>query len=577
MTDQEDLDIVSAPRSTHPASAGQRLRDLYTSEWHWRTAELGDQSMGSSGPIDPFLPDVSEAAQQRRRQRWEDTLAELDEIDTDALSASERLDARVYRNQLCTLIQRQHQRSYLRPANADSAFWSDLPMRMARRQLSTAADAEAYLGQLGGIASQFAQHIDNMRTGLAGGIGPPRVTMTGREQPVRSIATATDVTELPFFEPIANLPGSIDRSARDRLVAAAESVLAGAVVPAYAELLTFLTEEYLPGLPESIAVYDQPGGEEFYAAALREYTTTGFGPQQIFDIGVEQVAAIRAEMEQVATQVGFADDVPGLLRFMRTDPQFYATTPRQLLSEAAYTCKAFDGVVHSYFGTLPHQRFTITEPPPDIAPYYTFGRGAPDRYILNTYNLPARPLYSLPALTLHESAPGHSFQTALALELDQPEFRRQIYISAYGEGWGLYCERLGVEMGMYTTPYEVMGMLSFQMWRAVRLVVDPGIHALEWSRERAQDYLREHTAIADHEIVTEIDRYIAWPGQATSYYLGMLTMQQLRARAEAALGSAFSLRDFHDAVLGTGSVPLDVLEDHIDEVIAAAQATPEES
>ncbi|MFC7406853.1 DUF885 domain-containing protein [Georgenia alba] len=560
---------MSAPSVT---GAGARLRELYEQEWAWRVRELGDQSMGVAGPVESFLPDVSADAQQQREQRWQAVLDAVTAIPREELTPTEQVDLDVYSDQLRTLLTRQRFRMYTRPVNADSSFWSDLAMRSARRQLETEEDVRAYLDQLAQIPRYFRQQTQNMRAGLARGFAPPRVTMAGREAPVRTVAQATDPADVPYLAPLATLPASIPEATRRTLAAEAERLVRDAVVPAYGELLAFLTEEYLPALPEAIAAHDQPDGEAFYAAQLREFTTTDLTPQEIFDIGTAEVAAIRAEMAEVAAEVGFAGDVDGLLAHMRTDPRFYATTPRGLLAEAAYVCKKFDGVVHRYFGRLPTQRFGIEEPPADVAPYYTFGRGAPDRYILNTYNLPARPLYSLPALTLHESAPGHSFQTSLALELDQPDFRRQIYISAYGEGWALYCERLGVEMGIYETPYEHMGMLSFQMWRAARLVVDPGMHALGWSRERAQDFLRRNTAIAEHEIVTEIDRYIAWPGQAAAYYLGQLTIQRLRREAEETLGERFSLRDFHDAVLGLGSVPLDVLEAEIGRHVAARAA-----
>lgn len=334
-------------------------------------------------------------------------------------------------------------------------------------------------------------------------------------------------------------------------------------MPAYRALLAFLDDEYLPGLPATIGAADATGGMAFYRSQLREYTTTDRTPEEIHAIGLAEVAAILDEMQAIAASTGF-DDVPALVAHLRTDPAQYATTPEALLKEAAWICKRFDQVVHRWFGHTPRQRFGIIEPPADLAPFYTFGRGGLDAYTLNTYNLPARPLYSLPALTLHESAPGHCFQIALAHEATGlPDYRRRVYISAYGEGWALYTERLGVEMGIYRTPFEHMGMLSFQMWRAARLVIDTGLHAFGWSRERAQAFLRDHTAIAEHEIVTEIDRYIAWPGQACAYHLGQLAIIALRREAEERLGDDFDIRAFHDLVLGLGSVPLDVLESEV--------------
>ena len=527
--------------------------------------------MSQRASVVDFLPDVSEKAQLRRRQMWEKTLGELDALNTEDLSADKKVDFDVYHQQLSTLVEAQRNRMWERPATADSSFWRSMAFDSYRLVLEDAESARAYLRMLGDIPRYFDQQIENMRAGVARGFGPARVCMSGREEPVRVIAEAEEVTELSFFGPFRRIPQVVPEQVRTELHEAAAQVLSTEVVPAYRKLLDFLTTEYLPNLPEPIAAVDQPGGLEFYRSQIREYSTTELSPQQIFDIGQVEVKKIREEMDDVAAELGYPGDLPGLFEFMRTSPQFYATTKRQLLAEAAYTCKAFDRVVHQYFGRLPQQRFAIMETPAEIAKFDTFGRGAPDRYLLNTYNLPARPLYSLPSLTLHESAPGHSFQISVAEELELKDFRR-LYISAFGEGWGLYTERLGDEMGMYETPFERMGMLSFQMWRAVRLVVDPGMHALGWSREQAQDFLRENTAIAEHEIVTEIDRYISWPGQATAYYLGQLTIQQLRQEAEETLGEDFSIRDFHDTVLGMGSVPLTVLQAHVRAYIRAAAA-----
>jgi uncharacterized protein (DUF885 family) len=549
------------------SETSRRLAEIIDAEWSWREAEFGSLSQRAS--LVDFLPDVSEKAQLRRQQMWEKTLGELDALTLDDLTAEEKVDFDVYHQQLTILVEAQRNRMWERPATADSAFWRSMAFDAYRLVLEDAESARAYLRMLADIPRYFDQQIENMRAGVARGFGPARVCMSGREEPVRVIAEADDVTELSFFGPFRRIPSVVPEQVRAELHEAAAQVLSAEVIPAYRKLLEFLTTEYLPNLPESIAAVDQPGGLEFYRSQITEYSTTDLGPQEIFDIGQTEVKKIREEMEDVAAELGYPGDLPGLFEFMRTSPQFYATTKRQLLAEAAYTCKSFDRVVHQYFGRLPQQRFAIMETPAEIAKFDTFGRGAPDRYLLNTYNLPARPLYSLPSLTLHESAPGHSFQISLAEELELKDFRR-LYISAFGEGWGLYTERLGDEMGMYETPFERMGMLSFQMWRAVRLVVDPGMHALGWSREQAQDFLRDNTAIAKHEIVTEIDRYISWPGQATAYYLGQLTIQKLRHEAEETLGEDFSIRDFHDTVLGLGSVPLTVLQAQVRAYVRAA-------
>lgn len=548
-----------------PTTAEATFRAVSEGEWSARVADLGEQHWGGEA-VDGFLPDVSHAAWQRRADRWREAEAAVRAVDERELSDRARVDRAVYLDQLRTLIAQVEHRLHERPANADSAFWTDHQAR-ARRASWTFDEAERFLAQLGELPRWIEQHIDNMRSGVERGFGPAAVSMAGRQEPVRSVADAAGATETPYWSPFAEVQGH-GGAELEALRGRAVAVIEEQVIPAYRRLLAFLEDEYLPGLPSSIAAVDGPDGAAFYRSSLREYTTTDMTPEEIHELGLELVAGILEEMRQVALETGFDGDVPRLIEHLRTDPSFYATTPAELLKEAAWICKRFDGVVHSWFGVTPRMRFGIIEPPADLAPFYTFGRGGLDRYTLNTYNLPARPLYSLPALTLHEAAPGHCFQIALAHEAeDMPGYRRSVYISAFGEGWALYTERLGVEMGMYETPFEIMGMLSFQMWRAVRLVIDPGMHALGWSRERAQAFLRDHTAIAEHEIVTEVDRYIAWPGQATAYAIGQATILRLRRRAEDALGAAFDIRAFHDVVLGLGSVPLSVLEHEVERAI----------
>ena len=331
----------------------------------------------------------------------------------------------------------------------------------------------------------------------------------------------------------------------------------------------------MPKARTTLAAEAMPGGKDFYAQQIREYTTLDLSAEQIHQIGLEEVARIRAEMQEVIEQTGFKGTFAEFLTFLRTDPQFYAKTPQQLLDRAAWISKRVDGEVGKFIGTLPRGRFTIVEVPADIAPFWTAGRGGLGTYWLNTYDLPSRPLYNLPALTLHESSPGHSLQAALAQEQgEQPAFRRDNYISAYGEGWALYTEKLGKEMGIYETPYEDFGRLTYEMWRAARLVIDTGVHHKSWSRDQALAYLRDHTALSEHEVTTEVDRYISWPGQALSYKLGEIAIVRLRAEAERELGPKFDIKAFHDAVLKQGSVTLPVLESQIRAFIAASKAGP---
>ncbi|MEQ1492828.1 MAG: DUF885 domain-containing protein, partial [Terricaulis sp.] len=330
----------------------------------------------------------------------------------------------------------------------------------------------------------------------------------------------------------------------------------------------------------TIAAQRLPNGRAYYADLVRYYTTLPDAtPQQIHQIGLREVARIRAAMEVEMRASGFQGTFAEFLTFLRTDPQFYATTPGQLLREGAWITREIDGQMPNFFGRIPRRPYTVRPVPAEIAPNYTAGRysgGRTDQageYWLNTYALNTRPLYVLPSLTAHEAAPGHHTQISLARELENlPEFRGSFYPHAFGEGWGLYSERLGEEMGIYHTPYQRFGRLTYEMWRACRLVVDTGMHSMGWSRQRALDYLSENTALSTHEIRTEVDRYIGWPGQALAYKMGELKIVELRHRAEAALGDRFDIRAFHDVVLGNGGVTLPVLERQVDEYIAATRA-----
>ena len=337
----------------------------------------------------------------------------------------------------------------------------------------------------------------------------------------------------------------------------------------------FLRSQYIPGAREALDAASLPGGRDYYQSKILEFTTLDWSPERVHALGLSEMEAIHARMAAVMAEVSFDGDLSAFLAHLRADPKFYVTTPQALLDRAAWVAKTFDGKAGDWFGRLPRRRFAIVPVPDDIAPFYTAGRGGPGVYLVNTYDLPSRPLYALTALTLHESAPGHAFQMPLAAEnAALPPFRRETYISAFGEGWALYCERLGEEMGMYQTPYDRFGMLSYQAWRAARLVVDTGVHTQGWPRERALAYLADNTALSEHEIGTEVDRYIAWPGQALAYYLGQMTILAARKKAEAALGPKFDIRAFHDTVLQLGCVPMPVLTARIDRFIAEGGPAP---
>lgn len=558
-----------------PSDADKRFQAIYEKEWTWRQEQTGqaDEDTDTSGD-NTRLPDVGAPAQQARLKVWEQVLRDLGTIDPAQLSAENRINLAIYRPQVENLAAEVRLRAYEMPFNSDSSFWSNLSF-MARRQMKTADDYRAYAARLRDVPRHFDQHIANMRAGLARGFSVPRAVLDGRDVSIAAVAELKDPEQAAFYAPYRKMPASIPAAEQEALRKEARAAISEHVVPAFGTLLTFFRTEYVPKARTTLAAEAMPGGKDFYAQQIREYTTLDLSAEQIHRIGLEEVARIRAEMQEVIKQTGFKGTFAEFLTFLRTDPQFYAKTPQQLLDRAAWISKRVDGEVGKFIGTLPRGRFTIVEVPADIAPFWTAGRGGLGTYWLNTYDLPSRPLYNLPALTLHESSPGHSLQAALAQEQgEQPAFRRDNYISAYGEGWALYTEKLGKEMGIYETPYEDFGRLTYEMWRAARLVIDTGVHHKGWSRDQALAYLRDHTALSEHEVTTEVDRYISWPGQALSYKLGEIAIVRLRAEAERELGPTFDIKAFHDAVLKQGSVTLPVLESQIRAFIAASKAGP---
>ena len=561
---------AAVPAASSPDAA---FKALYTREWQWRQEQFSDDEDSHPGDPAAHLPHVDAATQAGRQAYWQDVMDRLEAIPRDKLPPADQVNYDVYTYQIRTLLTDQKYRTWEMPFNSDTAFWSDLGFT-ARSHISDLAGYRDYLSQLSEIPRYFDEEIANMRLGLARGFSQPQVILKGRDTSIAEVADARGETNL-FYTPFRKMPATIPAAEQARLRAQALDVIARDVIPAYARLLEFMRNVYMKQARTSIDAYALPDGKAFYRSQIYEYTTLDTSPEKIHALGLEEMARIHQEMLDTIKQTGFKGSFADFLHFLRTDPRFYAKTPEELLKDAAWIAKEVDGVVGQYIGHLPRERFAIKPVPADLAPFYTGGRGGPGVYLVNTYDLPSRSLYSLPALTLHESSPGHALQMPLAAEFTWlPDFRRYSYISAYGEGWALYCEYLGQEMGIYKTPYDRFGYLSYQAWRAARLVVDTGIHAMGWTRAQAQAYLRENTALSDHEIETEVDRYIAWPGQALSYYLGEMAIRKDRARAEKALGPKFDIRAFHDAVLSTGSVPLPVLDARIDRFIAGGGKSP---
>jgi uncharacterized protein (DUF885 family) len=557
------------PAAAATQSADLRLRALYEAEWAWRREQDGRLEGGGPGALADHYPSVTPAAQQARLAYWENTLRQLDAIPVAELSDEERINAAVFRTTLLENIGDVRFRTYEAPFNSDSFFWTYLAPSSG---FANAEEYRRYIARLRDLPRYFGEHIANMRTGLARGFSVPRVTLAGRDATI--VPFTQDGEANPLYAPFRRMPAAIPAEEQARLRAEGMAAIRAAALPAYRDLLRFFREDYMTRARTTLGASQMPDGARYYQEQIRRFSTTDLTARQIHDMGLAEVARIRAEMEATMRRANFSGTLPEFIHFLRTDPQFYATTPEQLMGVASYVVARANGQLGETFGTLPRFRHGIVPVPDEIAPIYTGGRGGLENCMFNTYNLPQRPLYNIPALALHECTPGHSFQAALALEgPNRPQFRQQTYFSGYGEGWGLYVEWLGTIMGIYRTPYEDFGRLTYEMWRATRLVIDTGIHAYGWSRERALAYLRDNTAMSELEIVNEIDRYISWPGQAVAYKIGQMTILRLRREAEQRLGARFDQRSFHDTILNLGSVPLNVLEEQVRSYITRQEQT----
>ncbi len=449
-------------------------------------------------------------------------------------------------------------------------------------RISTVADAEAWIARLEAMPKSYADPLANARRGLETGMVQPRSIVENALTLIGPEAALTPDAD-PLLKPFATLPASIPAAQQATLRARAARAVAEGIMPQRREWARFLREDYLPRAPETLGLVHRPGGREMYAYLVRGYTTTDLTPDEVHAIGLEEVARIRGRMDVEMRAAGWTGDFAGFLNFLRTDPQFYTTTREDLLEKASEMAKRADDGLPALFGTLPRLPYGVRPVPREIEANYTTGRynpgsmenGVAGGYMVNTSSLNQRGLYELPALTLHEAVPGHHLQIALQQEAeDGPYFRRSVDVTAFVEGWGLYSEFLGEEMGFYRTPYERFGRLSYEMWRACRLVSDTGIHWLGWDIEQARACFRDNSALAPLNIETELQRYIGWPGQATAYKIGEIRLRAIRARAEAELGDRFDIRRFHDALLVDGPLPMALLDARMDRWIAEEKARP---
>lgn len=554
----------------------QALRTLFADAWERGLRDDPEfATYQGDRRFDDRWTDYSLPAIAAREAADRAALARLRQLDRAALPPAEQLNYDTFEWQLARSVERQRFREYLQPISHQGGPQTADGVAETMR-FQTVADYRLFLARMAAVPQLVEQTIVLMQEGVRTGNLPPRVLMTRVPAQIAAQVVA-DPSASPFYRPFTKFPDAIAAADRSALQQQAQATIRERVVPAYRQLARYFNDEYLPKTRTSIAAADGPDGRAHYDFLARYYTTTNLDADAIHAIGLQEVARLRAAMETLKAETGFKGTLAEFFGFLRSDPRFYCKTPADLLMAYRNVAKRIDPELVKVFRTLPRLPYGVRAIPDNIAPdttaaYYQNGAAdgsRPGYYYVNLYKPESRPTWEMMALSLHEAVPGHHLQFALALELpDAPMFRRTGYFVAYGEGWALYAEQLGYEMGLYDDPYERFGQLVYEMWRAVRLVVDTGMHVKGWSRERAIQYFKDNAAKTDQDIVNEIDRYIAWPGQALAYKIGQLKISELRARAAAALGAKFDLRDFNDAVVATGSVPLAALEIRIDAWIA---------
>lgn len=524
--------------------------------------------------------DISLPAMTARNAQFMAFRTMLSQIDESTLNESERITFLMQKYRLDNNISQFTYKEYRVPITSEYGFHSSLGSSLSGMRINNTNDIGVYKKMLTEIPEQFAHNISYMREGLGLGHTQPQVVLKDYEDTISAFIntnlTNENIQEHVFFGPI--------KQAKEGLISHADEAelidLIKQVNDVYQDFYDFFMQEYVPKAKTDIAAKTWPQGMDFYNNRIQHFTTTSLTAQEIHDIGLAEVARIRADMQKIVDGLSdkgeFEGNINEFITFLRTDERFYAKTPKELIMYASYISKQMDVKLPQLFNKLPRTPYGVAPVPDNIAPKYTTGRylspqrdDQPGYYWVNTYALDKRPLYAIPALTLHEAVPGHHLQISLAAEMKElPEVRRSTYISAFGEGWGLYSEFLGLEVGIYDDPYDDFGRLSYEMWRACRLVVDTGMHVFGWSRDKALAYMLENTALSEHNVRTEIDRYISWPAQALSYKIGEIKIKELRVKAESELGEKFDLRAFHDAVLENGSIPLFILEQKINAFIA---------
>ena len=531
---------------------------LEDGKWEWRHPE--------EFTFEKVEDQIKKAEQKRVYYK------KLLKIDQNKLTTQERINVQIRLLQLQDQLSEVDFKTYLIPMNAEGGFYNSPSFFLPNLPFQTVQHYEAYLNWLPDYANFIAYNQSLLERGIKERIQAPKIIVENTLMLLKPWSNPYNLEENPFYKPFTSIPSSFSSGDKQRLISNGRKVLKEVMIPSYQKLQHFLESDYMASANENPGIVNRSNGKKHYEERIRYFTTLNMSPDSVFDLGLQEVTRIKSLMQEIIDELEFDGDFSAFIKFLRTDPQFYPQSGEELLHRAAWLSKKAEGQLPRLFSTLYELPFTVEPVPLEIAPTYTTGRyvggskgqGKPGIYWVNTTKLESRTLYTLPALTLHEAVPGHHLQISLASELEGlPEFRSNYYISAFGEGWGLYAEYLGEEMGMYETPYEWFGRYTYEMWRACRLVVDVGIHYKNWSRDKAIQFMADNTALSIHEVNTEIDRYIGWPGQAVSYKIGEITIKQLRKEAEEALGEDFDIQAFHEVILRNGSIPLTALREEV--------------
>ena len=574
------LVVALISSQTFAQSDTRQLEELMADYWSYTLQE--SPTLATRAGINDFnhlLPQVSPVDHARRLRTEEAFQERLISIDRDSLNRDNQVNYDLLDWELARSIDGMRLNTLRIPFNTFSSFFSGALRASFGINMNTEEDYRDYIARIEEFPRYFNENIENMRQGMRDGFVLPKIIIDG-VLPTIQAQVYDNPDDSSLADPIIDMSERLPEVVRTQIINDTRSAIRTYAIPSFRRLATFLEEEYYLSATEGIAATDLKDGEEYYSHQIRVYTTrTDLTADDIHEIGLSEVARIRREMDALIEESGFEGGFEEFTEFLRTDPQFYAETAEELLQAASFVAKKIDYRMPEFFGRLPRTPYGVVPVPDEIAPNFTtaaynyavVGGTRGGAYWVNTYALDQRPLYELPALTAHESVPGHHQQNAIASEIEGvPEFRKVLGYSAFGEGWGLYSEKLAIDMDIYENEYEHFGRLSYEMWRACRLVIDTGIHAKGWSRQQALDYLGDNTSLSQANVRAEVDRYISWPGQALAYKLGEMKILELRTRAEIELGDRFDIREFHDVVLGQGALPLDLLERIVNQYIEEA-------